>query len=68
MSPYDNANDPFYMVESRIRQLKYKLNGTIESIGEKYGERGRELSREEKELTIGRMKDYIEEKQIDYLR
>ena len=35
---------------------------------EKYGEKVPILNANERELTIGRMKDYIEEKQIDHLK
>lgn len=68
MSPYDDSNDPFYIIYSRVRQLKFKISGLLSSIEEKYGEKVRSLNSAERQLTIGRMKDYIEEKQIDYIR
>jgi hypothetical protein len=39
MNPYDDSNDPFYMIFSRVRQLKYKISGLIQTIEEKYGEK-----------------------------
>jgi hypothetical protein len=68
MSPYDDSNDPFYIIYSRVRQLKFKISGLLSSIQEKYGENVHSLNSAERQLTIGRMKDYIEEKQIDYIR
>lgn len=68
MNPYDDSNDPFYIIYSRIRQLKFRINGLMDSIQSKYQEVIPALSSEEKQLTVGRMKDYIEERQIDYLK
>jgi len=38
MNPYDDSNDPFYMVFSRVRQLKFKILALIQTIQDKYGE------------------------------
>lgn len=29
MNPYDDANDPFYIIYSRIKQLKFKISKHI---------------------------------------
>jgi hypothetical protein len=68
MNPYDDSSDPFYMIYSRVKQLKFKILALITKMTEKYGEAVPLLTPSEKALTIGRMKDYIEEKQIDFLR
>ena len=68
MSPYDNATDPFYIVESRVRNLKHRLSSTIALIREKYQQEGEELTEEKRAVAVGRMKDYIEDRQLDYLR
>ena len=39
MNPYDDSNDPFYMVFSRVRQLKFKILALIQTIQDKYGEK-----------------------------
>ena len=38
MSPYDDSSDPFYMIYSRVKQIKFKLSAFISRIVEKYGE------------------------------
>ena len=68
MSPYDNSTDPFYIVENRIRHLKHRLNSTISLILEQYRQEGRALTEQERSIAVGRMKDYIDDKQLDYLR
>ena len=40
----------------------------LENIKAKYGESFKTLSQEDKKITVNRMKDYIEEKQIDYIK
>lgn len=62
MNPYDDSSDPFYIIYSRVRQLKFKINGLVESIEQKYKEKVPSLTTTEKQMTIGRMKDYIEDK------
>jgi hypothetical protein len=36
MNPYDDSSDPFYIIYSRIRQLKFRINALVESIEHKY--------------------------------
>lgn len=68
MNPYDDSSDPFYIIYSRVKQIKFKLSALIEKIVDKYGSEVPPLSPSERELTIGRMKDYIDEKHIDYIK
>jgi hypothetical protein len=44
MNPYDDSNDPFYIIYSRIRQLKFKISKILATIEEKYGEKVVELN------------------------
>ncbi len=44
MNPYDDSSDPFYIIYSRVRQLKFKLSALIERITENYGEKVPNLS------------------------
>ena len=38
MNPYDDSSDPFYMIYSRVKALKFKIGSLIERITDKYGE------------------------------
>lgn len=62
MNAYDDSSDPFYIIFSRVRQLKFRISGLIESIEQKYKEKVSSLTTADKQLTIGRMKDYIDDK------
>jgi hypothetical protein len=68
MNQYDDSSDPFYIVYSRVRQIKFKISTMIQNITEKYGEHVPTLTTAERELTVGRMKDYIDEKHIDFIK
>jgi hypothetical protein len=32
MNPYDDSSDPFYIIYSRVKQLKFKIKALIETV------------------------------------
>ena len=56
------------MIYSRVKSLKQKVHKMITLIESKYQETIEELGRDDKMLTIGKMKDYMDELSIDHLK